>query len=1113
MLGAPTPARRFLPERKGLLPEPYQRRSGRGPLAIMMHEQLSDTTKFYARAFRNLPVVLVFALALLQIAGAAASRPAQRPTVRASRVAPRSPANGTEFAWLSRLNGSGAEVSWDAANDVAFLPDGRIAATGTLQMATGEFAFAVAVYHHDGALDWFRTMQGTAAGWDSEGMHVAVDALGNVVAVGLVHDTVLTPFTARPAPRPRRGVSGHSESTVRPAVMAISFTGDGAERWRTRITSPSNGEIRPLDIALDRVNNLLIAGYSENGQSSSDFLVAKLLGSDGHIAWERLVDGGSGFPDAAQGVTTVPSADAGEQDDVVVTGYFSEGEFGSRFAAMKIDGDFGLTDHWIKRVDLMNEPVAGTGHDVATDAAGNVVIAGWLAPSGEAREFAVVKLSGATGDQDWIYIYPTQSTFTDDVATDVAIDSQNQVVAAGNVATEGNGYDHLIVKLNSGTGSATWTRQIAEAGDQEVRDLALDAHDFIVSAMVTTIGEAHQDFEVVRYSPTGTLNWRRTYAGTAEAEDVARAVDTDPFGNIAVAGFTEEVSTGRDFTVALIDCQVPTLLDPFLSPTELLAAGGDVQAKVLAVDNLGIDRVEAVVFHPDESETRVQLGETLADKYEGSIPIPENLDSVPKYYLVEFEATDINGNTNRLPGIQVTVAGVDDVSPVIIDCALGTDTLPVEGGLVPIDATIVDNVAVEYVQALVIRPDTTSFAVPLEPGSENDFSADIPIPLNPDPVEKVYTVKLFAYDAVGNETHVDCGTITQEAADGVAPEIVSCSVDPTELPHTGGQINLTAVITDNVGVGAVKATVTPAGGSPVDVPLTRGSGDNWSALFTLAGNAASMPVVYTVALKAEDAAGNSTSQDCGTVTVAAPDTTAPVISAPVVTPDSLTADGGTVTIRATVNDNVGVDQVTAEVSLEPPVVKGKKGKKRNRPRSAAVIAQVPLTHVGNNVYEGQFTAPANDTLQTVTYTVAIRAQDASGNQATEPGGSFTVAAYVPGRIQITPATLNFGLVDLNDTVQREFTIRNIGKGFLTAEMTNLGDPFRILLKKDTPTPLGDGERYYFGLAPGESLQVRVEFRPVRHARYPAEIRIFSNDAKKKVARVQIRAFGCELRRR
>lgn len=974
----------------------------------MMHEQPSVPVKPYARVFKRLPLVAVFALAFIQIAAASAPGRSVR-SVRAARMTPRSPGNGTTFAWVSRLNGSGPEISWDEAHDVAFLPDGRIAATGAIQMATGERAFLVEVYQHDGTLDWSQTIQGTAEGWDSEGLHIAVDALGNVVAVGIVHDTFLVVDSARPSTGQRRKAPVQAETFARPAILAISFTGTGTERWRTRLVSPFAGEIRPHAIALDSVNNLLIAGSSDNAETGPDFLVAKLLGSDGNIAWQRLIDGGGGYQDAALGVAFAPSANAGEQDDVVATGFLTDSDLISHFAVLKIDGDFGVANHWFSQVKLLNEPVNGGGTDVAVDAAGDVVAAGWIAP-GQASEFAVAKFSGATGAQDWLYRHPVQASFSQDEASHVAIDSLNQVVTGGTLGTDSGGFDHLLVKLDNGTGSAVWTRQLVETGDQRMRDLALDPQDFIVSAMDTRIIESHKDFEVVRYSPDGTLTWRRVYAGTAGSEDLAQAVATDLRGNIAAAGFTEETGAGRDFTVALIDCQIPVLLDPFVDPTLLPSQGGDVLARVLATDNLGVSGVHAVLFHPDESETRVQLPEVSPGKFEGTLTLPANPDPQQRIYLVEFEATDINGNTNRLPGIQVTV-DVADLDP---------------------------------------------------------------------------------------------------------PVIQSCLLDPTELPHTGGQVTLTAVVTDNVGVGTVTATITPEGGPPVDAPLTQGSGDIWSTNFSLAGNAAAAPVVYTVTIKAEDGAGNSVSEPCGTVTVAAPDVTLPVISNPEVTPGSLSPDGGTVTIRATVTDNVGVEQVVADVNANLPPPKGKKGKKgkrRNRPRPSAVVAQVPLTHVGDNVYEGQYTAPANDTSQPVNYTVTVRAQDPSQNEATAPGGGFTVAAFVPGRIQVTPATLNFGLVDLNDTVQREFTIRNVGKGFLTAEMTNLGEPFQILLKKENPTPLGDKERYFFGLAPGESLQVRVLFTPRRHARYPAEIRIFSSDAKKKTARVQIRAFGCELRRR
>jgi len=92
-------------------------------------------------------------------------------------------------------------------------------------------------------------------------------------------------------------------------------------------------------------------------------------------------------------------------------------------------------------------------YSVTTDAAGNVVAAGHIL-SGSSFDFAVAKLSGASGGEIW------RRTIPSGLAKSVVLDGAGDVLAAGNTSNGSTGQDFLVTKISGSTGSELWRRQI-----------------------------------------------------------------------------------------------------------------------------------------------------------------------------------------------------------------------------------------------------------------------------------------------------------------------------------------------------------------------------------------------------------------------------------------------------------------------------------------------------------------------------------------------------------------------------------------------------------------------------------------------------------------------------
>jgi hypothetical protein len=110
--------------------------------------------------------------------------------------------------------------------------------------------------------------------------------------------------------------------------------------------------------------------------------------------------------------------------------------------------------------------------------------------------------------------------------------------------------------------------------------------------------------------------------------------------------------------------------------------------------------------------------------------------------------------------------------------------------------------------------------------------------------------------------------------------------------------------------------------------------------------------------------GEIVALDGGTVTVAKPDHSPPVIRMGSMSPLSLSASGGLVTLQVTATDNVAVASVAATIS---------------KPDGSTTV--INLLPGPGNIWSGGYNVPPNGTGKAQTYRAAARATDTSGNRS------------------------------------------------------------------------------------------------------------------------------------
>src|SRR5205809_1856638 len=175
-------------------------------------------------------------------------------------------------------------------------------------------------------------------------------------------------------------------------------------------------------------------------------------------------------------------------------------------------------------------------YSVTTDAAGNVVAAGHIL-SGSSFDFAVAKLSGASGGEIW------RRTIPSGLAKSVVLDGAGDVLAAGNTSNGSTGQDFLVTKITGSTGSELWRRQIDGQGcdfspcpQDDLNSVTRDAAGNAIA--VGTLATGQRDFTVIKFRASdGAELWRASITGTGvNSFDEGWAAAVDGAGDVLAVG-------------------------------------------------------------------------------------------------------------------------------------------------------------------------------------------------------------------------------------------------------------------------------------------------------------------------------------------------------------------------------------------------------------------------------------------------------------------------------------------------------------------------------------------------------------------------------------------------
>jgi len=265
--------------------------------------------------------------------------------------------------WTNRYHGPGnaddgaTALVVDASNNV--IVTGYSAGTSFGYPFTD---FATIKYSSTGVPLWTNRYNGPAGTVDQANA-VAVDASNNVIVAGF---------------------STGTNSTGR-HYTAIKYSSAGTPLWTNRYNgSEQFGFDEVIALAVDSSNNVVVTGYVA-GETSYDYATIK-YSSAGVPLWTNRYNGPADGEDWANAVVTDSS------NNVIVTGFSDNGEGDWDYATVKYSSA-GIplwTNRYNGSGNSADDPVA-----VAVDASGNVIVAGFSVGSGSGADYLMIKYSSA----------------------------------------------------------------------------------------------------------------------------------------------------------------------------------------------------------------------------------------------------------------------------------------------------------------------------------------------------------------------------------------------------------------------------------------------------------------------------------------------------------------------------------------------------------------------------------------------------------------------------------------------------------------------------------------------------------------------------------------------
>ena len=252
--------------------------------------------------------------------------------------------------------------------------------------------------------------------------------------------------------------------------------------------------------------------------------------------WIQKYNGPSGFNDRVNAMTTDRSG------NTYITGFITNGN-SYDFATIKYNSS-GVRLWVATYSNIANEDDVPTC--IATDDSGNVFVSGLSETPSFGTDFRTIKYN-SSGQQQWIASW-TGSAGYDDVPTAIFVDRSGFIYVTGYSYEFGRNYDYITIKYNP-TGTFNWFKTFNGPGNSidKASSIKVDNSGNVYVTGYTSVSWLEVDYATIKYNSSGTEQWVRRYDGPVNGDDFATSLDVDQSGNVFVTGESPGIETCTDY--------------------------------------------------------------------------------------------------------------------------------------------------------------------------------------------------------------------------------------------------------------------------------------------------------------------------------------------------------------------------------------------------------------------------------------------------------------------------------------------------------------------------------------------------------------------------------------
>lgn len=294
------------------------------------------------------------------------------------------------------------------------------------------------------------------------------------------------------------------------------------------------------DVAVDENGYFVFVGYTASfGSGSYDVWVVK-IDLTGRILWQKAI-GGSGS-DIGYAVTVT------KDNNIVVVGSTNSVDTGTMdLLILKLSEDGSII--WEK---IISTPKNDYGRDVAVDNDGNIYVTGFSTDreTGES-DIIVLKLT-STGELVW---FKEITGSEDERGNAITVLPDGSLVVVGFTSSWGVGYIDMFIARIASTGSIVWARTFGLwFSDDIATDVAISPNNNIVVTGYNSTPGLTDDAWLLELSQDGSLLWSIVFGWGGN--DRVSGIHVNNQSDIVLAGYTDSFLLGsKDLLIAKMNLE------------------------------------------------------------------------------------------------------------------------------------------------------------------------------------------------------------------------------------------------------------------------------------------------------------------------------------------------------------------------------------------------------------------------------------------------------------------------------------------------------------------------------------------------------------------------------